>query len=77
MLWCEFCIGFIVSNEDYPLMSLSEARRGMVESGVFISFNPPRGRPFGGSGVHHKLEYCRSPPSYLKHIRSPFMVKGL
>ncbi len=36
-------------------LGLSEARRGSaVFTSMLIDTDPPRGRPVGGGGVHHK-----------------------
>jgi len=48
---------FIEYNlEGCPPQGLSEARRGREVFEFFLVTDPPRGRPFGGGGVHHYFE---------------------
>jgi hypothetical protein len=68
--------------EDHPPHGLFEARR---DRNVFLKFlvtNPPRGRPFGGGGVHRNGEE-RGPnpfiilnyPFFLIRVRTPVHVR--
>jgi len=52
-------------KEDYPPQGLSEARRGKRFLKLSVS-DPPRGRPFGGGGVHHEGNLgSMNTPSYF------------
>jgi hypothetical protein len=42
----------IVLYEGPPLQGLSEAQRGKEVFFKILVINPPRGRPFGGGGIH-------------------------
>ena len=42
--------------EGYPPQGLSEARRDREMLLKFLVIDPPRGRPFGGGGVHRYIE---------------------